>query len=109
LYAAGLLGVAALTTTLAALPFVALALPFAAIEARRHWKRVGPAPCLLALVLLLATALPTYTIAWIKTGNPVFPFLNTRFPSPLLDHAAEIRDYRYREPLTWHTPFDLTF
>ena len=109
LYAAALLAGAALTTKLAALPFVALTLPFAALEVRRHWKRVGPAPCLLALSLLLATALPTYAIAWLKTGNPVFPFLNGTFPSPLLDHAAEIRDYRFREPLTWHTPFDLTF
>jgi glycosyltransferase involved in cell wall biosynthesis len=109
LYAAALLAGAALTTKLAALPFVALALPFAALEARRHWKRVGPAPCLLALVLLLATALPTYAIAWLKTGNPVFPFVNGTFPSPLLDRGAVIRDYRFREPLTWHTPFDLTF
>ncbi len=109
LYAAALLAGAALTTKLAALPFVALTLPFAALEVRRQWKRIGPAPCLLALLLLLATALPTYAIAWLKTGNPVFPFLNSTFPSPLLDHAAEIRDYRFREPLTWHTPFDLTF
>ncbi len=109
LYAAALLAGAALTTKLAALPFVVLAMPFAALEVRRHWKRVGPAPCLLALSLLLATALPTYVIAWAKTGNPVFPFLNGTFPSPLLDRAAEIRDYRFRQPLTWHTPFDLTF
>ncbi|MDR3700177.1 MAG: bifunctional glycosyltransferase family 2/GtrA family protein [Candidatus Sulfopaludibacter sp.] len=109
LYAAALLGGAALTTKLAALPFVVLAMPFAALEVRRHWKRVGPAPCLLALLLLLATALPTYAIAWLKTGNPVFPFLNGTFPSPLLDRAAEVRDYRFRRPLTWRTPFDLTF
>src|ERR1019366_300015 len=30
-------------------------------------------------------------------------------PSPLLDHGVVITDYRFREPLTLHTPFDLTF
>jgi glycosyltransferase involved in cell wall biosynthesis len=109
LHAAAILGGAALTTKLAALPFVALALPFAAMEARRHWKQLAARRCLPALLLLLATALPTYAIAFCKTGNPLFPFLNHRFPSPLLDRAVEIRDYRFRQPLTWHTPFDLTF
>jgi glycosyltransferase involved in cell wall biosynthesis len=109
LHAAAVLGGAALTIKLAALPFVLLALPFAALEAHRHWKPAGGARCLLALLLLLATALPTYIVAWRATGNPVFPFLNEKFSSPLLDHAVEIRDYRFRQPLTWHTPFDLTF
>ena len=43
------------------------------------------------------------------TGDPLFPFLNQKFPSPLLDHGAVITDYRFREPLTLHTPFDITF
>ena len=109
LYAAALLAGVAITTKLAALPFVLLAFPFAALEARRHWNRLGRAHSLLAFALLLATALPTYTIALLKTGNPIFPFLNPTFASPLLNHAVEIRDYRFRQPLTWHTPFDLTF
>jgi hypothetical protein len=106
---AALLAGVAITTKLAALPFVLLAIPFAALEARRHWKRVGAAYCLLALLLLVATALPTYAIAWRKTGNPLFPFLNQTFSSPLLNHDVEIRDPRFRQPLSWHTPFDLTF
>jgi len=109
LYAGAVLAGTALTVKLSALPFLVLAIPFAALEARRHWKRTGAVQCLVALLLLLATALPTYAIAWRKTGNPVFPFLNQKFPSPLLDRAVEIRDFRFREPLTWHMPFDLTF
>lgn len=109
LYAAAVLAGVALTTKLAALPFVVLAVPFAAVEVRRHSKRIAATHCALAVVLLLGTALPTYAIAWVKTGNPVFPFLNARFPSPVLDHAADIRDYRFRQPLTWSTPYDLTF
>ncbi|MEO8595270.1 MAG: glycosyltransferase [Candidatus Solibacter sp.] len=62
-----------------------------------------------ALVLLLVCAAPPYVIAWAKTGNPVFPFRNDQFHSPQLSPKAEIRDDRFRKPLTWHTPYDLTF
>ncbi|HWC97820.1 MAG TPA: bifunctional glycosyltransferase family 2/GtrA family protein [Candidatus Sulfopaludibacter sp.] len=109
LLAASFLAGIALTTKLAALPLVLLALPFAALDVRRHWKRVGAAVCVAALLLLAATAAPTYAIAWAKTGNPVFPFLNSKFVSPLLAPDVELRDFRFRQPLTWHTPFDITF
>ena len=60
-------------------------------------------------LLLFAAALPTYVISWRLTGDPVYPFLNQTFPSPLVDHAAVFIDPRFHQPLTWHTPFDLTF
>ena len=63
----------------------------------------------LALGLLLLTAAPPYAIAWVKTGNPIFPFRNDRFHSRQLDPKADIRDIRFHEPLTWNTPYDLTF
>ncbi len=44
-----------------------------------------------------------------RTGDPLFPFLNQRFPTPLLDPSVVLRDFRFRQPLSWHTPFDLTF
>jgi glycosyltransferase involved in cell wall biosynthesis len=109
LYAAAFLAGIALTTKLAALPFVMLAIPFAFVEVRRHWKRVGAAACAAAVVLLIATAAPSYGIAWAKTGNPLFPFLNDWFASPLLAKAVEIRDFRFRQPLTWSTPYDVVF
>ena len=112
LYLAAVLAGTAIATKVGGLAFLALALPFAVVEARRHWKRLGAKPaaaCALAVLLLLLTALPTYAIAYAKTGNPVFPFMNQKFPSPLLDRAADISFDQYRRPLSWRVPFDLTF
>ena len=109
LYLGGFLAGIALTTKLAALPVVVLALPFACLEVRRHRTKVNARVCAGALVLMLAVAAPTYAIAWSKTGNPVFPFLNQQFASPLLPKSIDIRDFRFRQPLTWHTPYDLVF
>ena len=55
------------------------------------------------------TAAPPYAIAWVKTGNPIFPFRNDKFHSRQLDPKAEYRDNRFHEPLTWNTPYDFTF
>jgi hypothetical protein len=112
LYLAALLGGTALATKFGAAAFLTIALPFAAWEVRRHWKLLGGKPvaaCMLAAGLFLLTALPMYAIAWWKTGNPLFPFLNQRFPSRLLDPKADLRDVRYLNPLSWSTPYDLTF
>ncbi|MGA2196714.1 MAG: glycosyltransferase [Bryobacteraceae bacterium] len=112
LYVAAVLGGTALSIKFGSIPFVALALPFAAWEAVRHRKPLGPRPavvCALAVVLLLATALPPYVIAYSKTGNPLFPFLNDKIPSPLLPRDAGLTDARFLRPLTWNTPYDLTF
>ena len=112
LYAAAVLGGTALATKLGGLPYVAAALPVAAIEVRRQWERLGSRPALssgIAVAVLLAAALPTYMIAWQMTGDPVFPFLNRKFPSPLVDHAATFVDYRFNQPIEFRTPYDLTF
>jgi glycosyltransferase involved in cell wall biosynthesis len=112
LYLAAVLAGTAIATKVGGFAFLALALPFALVEAHRNWKRLGAKPaaaCALAVLLLLLTALPTYAIAWRKTGNPVFPFMNQKFPSPLLDRAADISFDQYRRPLSWRVPFDLTF
>ena len=101
--AAAILGGAALATKLGALPFLVFLALYAA------WKRPRWRTALAAAVLLIATAAPTYAIAWAKTGNPIFPFLNQKFHSPLLPPSAAIGDVRFRQPLTWHTVYDLTF
>lgn len=101
------LGGAALNVKLGAVALLLLLLPFAIWEARHRRLQLGAG--VLALALFLTAALPTYAIAWRATRNPLFPFLNQTFPSPLLDRSVVIRDYRFRQPLTWHTPFDLTF
>jgi glycosyltransferase involved in cell wall biosynthesis len=112
LYLAAVLAGTAIATKVGGLAFVALVIPFAAVEVRRNWKRLGGKPaatCALAVLLLLLTALPTYAIAYAKTRNPVFPFMNQKFPSPLLDPKADIAFDQYRRPLSWRLPFDLTF
>jgi len=112
LFAAALLGGAALTTKFGAIAFVLLAIAVGLAEIRRVWPRLAPRPvlaCAAALLLFAATAAPTYAIAYAKTHNPLFPFLNQRFPSPLLDHKAETQDSRYRDPVTLRMPYDLTF
>src|ERR1035441_2691364 len=50
-----------------------------------------------------------YGIAWLKTGNPIFPFRNDTFHSRQLDPNADIRDERFHRPLAWSTPYNLTF
>ncbi len=102
----------AITTKLGSLAFLIFVLPFAAAEIRRHWKKLGRSPaltCAAAVVLLAALAAPTYVIAWAKTGNPVFPFENQKFHSPLLDPTVSLNDARFRIPVTWNTLYALTF
>jgi len=107
LYLAAVLAGTAIATKVGGFAFLALVIPFAVVEARRHRK--SAAVCAVAVLLVLLTALPTYAIAWHKTGNPVFPFMNQKFPSPLLDRAADISFDQFRKPLSWRLPFDLTF
>ena len=112
LYLAAALGGTAMATKLGALACVALAVPILAIEAARHWKSLGPRPaaaCVLAALLLVTLAAPPYAIAFAKTGNPLFPFLDERFHSKLLPPNAGLVDERFKRPLTWNTLYDLTF
>jgi hypothetical protein len=112
LYAAAVLGGTALATKIGGMAYVAVALPVAAIEVRRQWERLGSRPALssgIAAALLLAAALPTYAISWWMTGDPVFPFLNRTFPSPLVDRTASFVDTHYTQPIAFRTPYDLTF
>ena len=109
-YMAAVLGGTALATKFGALAFVALGLPFALWEIARHRKQSKPLTVYVVFaILLLAVALPQYAMAYWKTGNPLFPFLNDTFHSPLLPPHAGLVDARFLRPLTWITPFDLTF
>jgi glycosyltransferase involved in cell wall biosynthesis len=111
-YMAMALGGTAMTVKFGALAFIAIALPFAFAEARRHRKSLGPrlaATCAAGAVLLLAMAAPPYATAYLKTGNPLFPFLNKKFQSQLLPAGFEVQDYRFKRPLNLRTPYDMTF
>ncbi|HXM43779.1 MAG TPA: glycosyltransferase [Bryobacteraceae bacterium] len=112
LYTAAVLGGTALATKIGGMAYVAAALPVAAIEIRRQWGRLGARPLLasgIAAALLLAAALPTYAISWWMTGDPVYPFLNRMFPSPLVDRNMSFVDTHFTQPIAFRTPYDLTF
>ena len=112
LYLAAVLGGTAMACKFGALAFVAPALIFLIADVKRWWRLLGPrAPvaCGFAAVLLLATALPPYATAYWKTRDPLFPYIADKFPSPLIPADAGIKDERFAMPLTWRTPYDLTF
>jgi hypothetical protein len=71
---------------------------------RVNWRRLLPG----VAVLLAAGSVP-YVEAYLRTGNPFFPFFNAVFRSPLYDAARNFHDIRYETPLSWHTFYDLTF
>ena len=103
---AAALGGTAASAKFGAWAFVMTALVFGVAELRRR-RALGPA--LLGVAILLAFAAPPYVIAFAQTGNPIFPFLNTKFPSLILERGVEFRNNNFIQPLTWKTPFDLTF
>ena len=112
LYLSMVVGGTAMATKYGALLFLVLALPFAIAEIARHWKSLGPKPaavCGIAFLLLMVTALPAYAIAYAKTGNPIFPFLNSKIHSPLLNPSVLIADARFRIPIDWSALYTLTF
>ncbi len=104
LYVAAALGGTAMATKVGALALIVPAILCAAVEL---WKR--RTRWSLALALLLLTTAPPYAIAWWKTGSALFPFRPDKFHSRLLDPKADIQDNRFRQPLSWNTPYDLTF
>ena len=112
LFLAMALGGTAVTTKYGAIVFLALALPLVLSEIVSRWHSLGRKPlavCALSLVILLVTALPTYAIAYGMTGNPIFPFLNPRIHSPLVDPKADFTDARFHIPTDWGTLYSLTF
>jgi len=62
-----------------------------------------------AMVIFLAAALPTYAIAFAKTGSPLFPFRNAVFSSKLIPKSETFRDERFREKPSFLTPYNVTF
>ena len=83
---------AAIATKFGAVAFAAAGLPFTLWKARRRWWQ--------AALIVLACAAPPYLVAWWKTGNPLYPFLDSRIP---------LQDVRFRQPLRLTTLYDLTF
>ncbi len=98
---------AALATKLVAMSFVFPCFVWMLTAAARRRTRLRNALGAGALLLLMAA--PPYVTAYVKTGNPVFPFLNGVFRSPYFDATKSYEDARFKTPASWHAPFDLTF
>jgi hypothetical protein len=104
--AAGALFGAALATKLTAAVFL---LPASVLAVYAAWKRKQAWPLIAAAALLALFALPPYGYAWAKSGNPVFPFANAVFRSPDFDTTQSFSDPRFAAPLSWRTPYDVSF
>ncbi|MCX7603250.1 MAG: hypothetical protein N2036_04160 [Bryobacteraceae bacterium] len=68
----------------------------------------GLRPMATALIWAALPGCTPYLNAWLRTGNPVFPFLNAVFHSPFFE-AVNFRDTRFETPLGWTTFYDLAF
>ncbi len=88
---------------------VTLALALPAWRRGRRLGRASPKTLLTFLLLLVVFAAPPYLTAYGKTGNPVFPFMNDFFRSPLLDTSTGIRDMRWPQGVEWNTFYAMTF
>jgi hypothetical protein len=75
--------------------------------ALRSKRRALDARQLAALALALVVLAWPYLNAWWRTGNPVFPFMNALFRSPLFDTGASFNNVLYNSPLTWRSWYDL--
>jgi hypothetical protein len=99
--AVGLICGVAMASKLGALAFVVPLLAATLLMAR-------PKAWLAGVVLALAIGAVPYAEAWIRAGNPVFPFFNAEFCSPHFPRV-NMRDGRFLTPLSSTTLYDATF
>jgi hypothetical protein len=109
---AGILLGAAMATKVIAISFVAPCLAwvfFNCLSWKRGIDRKSMAALLQAGALCAIIAAPPYVTAWMKTGNPVFPYFNDIFRSPHYNMKPNWEDGRWKTRFSWHAPFDVTF
>ncbi len=76
----------------------------------RTWCKPGLAtPLLLGIGLLLLFAAAPYATAWLATGNPVFPFFNKLFQSPLWPAENFEPPAVFGKGVTWDILYRATF
>lgn len=106
---AGLLlggALAAKAVTFTVLPVLVLVVLFGV----HHWfaRDLFPIICL-ALLLFLAVGGIPYVTAHVVTGNPVFPFFNAYFQSPLYPPSNFSASAYFERGFTWDTLYRMTF
>lgn len=96
---------AAKAVTLTLLPVLLLAL----IWQYKTWLKAAVSKNLLVgLGLFLLLACIPYVTAWWMTGNPIFPYFNQIFHSPLWT-GANFEDPRWHQGLSWDFIYRVTF
>jgi hypothetical protein len=77
--------------------------PLLAYAAYRAWRqrlyRQWAAREYVLMAVAITLAAWPYANAWVRTGNPVFPFMNGLFQSPLFDSTASFNNALYNAPL----------
>lgn len=84
--------------------FIAAAVVWCVRAKARGWAML----LLFVAVALAAGALP-YANAWIRTGNPVFPFMNELFRSRYFDATSSFNNALFNTHASWRTLYDATF
>lgn len=104
--ALGLLCAAALAAKLMTVLWAPLLLLFVIV----HWRHrdAGAKLLIAAIVLAILGGAWPYVTAWIGTGNPIFPFMNNVFQSPLYNTTTSFASV-YHEPLGWRMLYSITF
>lgn len=99
---AGLLAGVAVGVKLIAAAFVApLMLLVLVTGGSERWR---------AVALAATLAAPPYVFAYVRSGNPVFPFVNAMFQSPDYESDKNFSDRRFEGlRLTAKTPYEITF
>ncbi len=111
LYVAAVLFGAGLATKLGTTAFLFPAAGFVAwdlLSRRRTLPGVARIAAIAVLLVLLFGA-PPYVFSWLKTGNPVFPFMNHTFNSPWFNARESFKDWRWVMHLNAYTFYDLFF
>ena len=68
-----------------------------------------PAGLLAGAAVFFLFASPPYLQALVRTGNPLFPYLNNVFRSPLFDRSQPLRDLRFPAYLWPDLLYQITF
>jgi hypothetical protein len=99
-------------TALAAKVITAFLAPFFLVAAAAWCARARPRGwrMLSAFVLAaVAAGVLPYANAWLRTGNPVFPFMNELFHSPLFNTSNSFNNALFNTHAGWRTLYDATF
>lgn len=103
-----LLGACLLSKASAVFIVLPLAVVLVVICLRQRGLRKGFVAASGAVAICLAVGASAYVYAYVKTGNPVFPFYNAVFKSPYYP-AVNFRDDRWVGHLSWLLPYRMTF